>query len=100
MEKFLKSVKTDPKLKKEFFDYMHKAEKKSAKGMETVAKQMNAQVMKMITDFCKSKKIAIKDSPKVQKQMAMVCKKIQEQLNAMVVKQFHALLANYGKSAK
>ncbi len=100
MEKFLKQVKTDPKLKKEFFDYMHKAEKKSGLGMEKAAKEMNAQVMKLIKDFCKAKKITIKDSPKIQKQMALVCKKIEEQLDGMIRKQFHALLANYGKSAK
>ncbi|MCQ2794602.1 MAG: hypothetical protein MJ214_00080 [Bacilli bacterium] len=97
MEKFFKKVKTDAKLRKEFFDYMHKAEKKNAVQMKKFGKEFDAYVMSLIKNFAKSKKIAIKDSAAVQKQLKAVCGKIQKQLNSMVAKQFEALLANYKK---
>ncbi len=97
MEKFFKKVKTDPKLRKEFFAYMHKAEVKNATQMKKFGKQFDAHVMSLIKGFAKSKKIAIKDSPAVQKQLKAICAKIQKQLNEMIAKQFEALLANYKK---
>ena len=97
MEKFFKKVKTDAKLKKEFFDYMHKAEKKNVAQMKTFGKHLDSYVMTLVKDFAKSKKIAVKDSKAVQKQLKAVCGKIQKQLNSMIAKQFEALLANYKK---
>ena len=97
MEQFFKKVKTDPKLRKEFFDYMHKEEKKNAARMKKFGSGLDAYVMSLIKDFAKSKKIAIKDSKAVQKQLKAVCTKIQAQLNSMIAKQFEALLANYKK---
>ncbi|MCQ2792608.1 MAG: hypothetical protein MJ208_03700 [Bacilli bacterium] len=97
MEKFFKKVKTDAKFRKEFFTYMHNAEKKSAKHMKEFGKHLDGYVMGLIKDFCKSKKIAIKDSKAVQKQLCLLCGKIQKQLNSMIAKQFEALLANYKK---
>lgn len=85
MDNLIAELKSNPELKREFVEFMHKEEAQFSASLKVVQDGLNKQVMQAFVDFAKQKGIAIKDSEKVKEEYTAACKKIAAELDKFIV---------------